>query len=75
MTAGAEWTPDEDGELAEAAKRRPGWDFHRVYGGVLALPAGTPFAHAFTLRRLEEKVGELDGAAVQHSGNEGGEGS
>lgn len=61
-----EWSPDDDGELAEAALRHPDWDFHRVYGGVLAVPKGTPFAHAFMLRRLEEKLGELEaGRAAQ----------
>ena len=53
------WSPDEDRELADAARRHPGWDFHRVYGGVLAVPEGAKFAHAFELRRLEEKLAEL----------------
>jgi hypothetical protein len=45
-----------DDELDALRRRFPGWDIHRVLGGLVAVPAGTPFIQGMDLGSIAEKL-------------------
>jgi hypothetical protein len=47
----------EDEKQLEAARQAfPGWDFHQVFGGWEAVPAGTPVVRSMFLESLVERL-------------------
>lgn len=56
----AQMSAEDDRQLKAARAEFPGWDFHQVFGGWEAVPAGTPVIRGMFLDKVTERLRERE---------------
>lgn len=54
--SGRQQEAEDDRRLTAAREEFPDWDFHTVFGGVEAVPRGTPVIRGIDLDSVAEKL-------------------